>query len=242
MDLENFEKMVKVVLRDLLTEDEEREPKSDMYGNLYGGRTKELRFIPQMEARVRNLMNVAIKTLPEHQHLFTITCDKINARVSRLEIGDAISVLKHLLEIIGIEKSSEVKIESMRIFESAEEKMKQVNLAFRKEDYNSCFSNLNTTLELILKDKLRIPLTITKVNTSKIVDILVKHKIEPFLFLKEARKHITDIANKIKHQGYSPSKSDCIFAIKAMEELISRLRDMNIELSEEIRNKIHEGL
>jgi hypothetical protein len=117
-----------------------------------------------------------------------------------------------------------------------------VNLSFRKEDYNSCFNNLNTALELVLKEKLRIPLTITKVNTAKIVDILVKHKIQPHLYLSEAKKHITDITNKIKHSGYIPSKSDCIFAMKAMEELFAQLKMTEMELSKEVRNKIHEGL
>jgi HEPN domain-containing protein len=242
MNLEKLEKMVKIVIRDLLAEDEKREPKKSAYGGFYGGRTKELWLIPQMEARVKNLMNLAIKTLPEHQHLFTVTHDKINAKYSQLEISDAVSVLRHLLEIIEIEKTSGEKIQAMKIFEGAEEKMKQVNLSFRKEDYNSCFNNLNTALELVLKEKLRIPLTITKVNTAKIVDILVKHKIQPHLYLSEAKKHITDITNKIKHSGYIPSKSDCIFAMKAMEELFAQLKMTEMELSKEVRNKIHEGL
>lgn len=95
---------------------------------------------------------------------------------------------------------------------------------------------------MVLKEKLRIPLTITNVNTAKIVDILVKHKIEPYLYLSEAKRRITDITNKIKHSGYIPSKSDCIFAIKAMEELLAQLKATTMELSEEVKDKIHEGL
>ncbi|UCE16674.1 MAG: hypothetical protein JSV12_03460, partial [Candidatus Bathyarchaeota archaeon] len=146
---------------------------------------------PELEARVKNLMKVAQSSLPEHKELFSITYNKINAQYSRLQVRDAISTVEHLLEILKIERSSEAKIEGMKIFESAKEKMKQVNLAFRKGDYASCFNNLNTSLELVLKDKLRIPLTITKVNTAKIVDILVKHKVEPYLYLDETKKHIT---------------------------------------------------
>ena len=58
MNLEKLEKMVTIVIRDLLAEDEERDPKKNIYGDYYGGRTKELRFIPQMEARVKNLMKI----------------------------------------------------------------------------------------------------------------------------------------------------------------------------------------
>jgi hypothetical protein len=95
---------------------------------------------------------------------------------------------------------------------------------------------------LVLKDKLGIPMTITKINTSNIIDILIKHKIEPYLYLAETRKHILLIDNKIKHQGFSPSKADCINAIKAMEELIFRLKNKEIELNEDIKSKIYEGL
>jgi len=238
MDLEKLEKMVKLVLKDLEDEEEERQPTTP-YAS---GRTKELKYIPQLEARVKNLMNLSIQTLPDHQDLFTITHKKINQRNYALRISDAISVLEHILEIIEIEKNSEAKIQSMKIFEGVDEKMKQVNLSFRNKDYNSCFNNLNTALELVLKEKLRIPLTITKVNTAKIVDILIKHKISPYLYLSETKKHITDITNKIKHSAYVPSKSDCIFAIKAMEELAVQLKNTRIELSEEIRKKIYEGL
>jgi len=113
---------------------------------------------------------------------------------------------------------------------------------FGKEDYSSVVHNLNTVLELVLKDKVGIPTTITKINTSTIIDILVKEKVEPHLYLVEAKKHVLRIDNKIKHQSYSPSKIDCINAIKVMEELISRLRGKELKLSEETRNKIYQAL
>jgi len=84
--------------------------------------------------------------------------------------------------------------------------------------------------------KVGIPTTITKINTPKIIDVLVKHKVEPYLYLAEAKKRIVMIDNKIKHQGYLPSKIDCIHGIKAMEEVISKFR------TKEIKNKIYEGL
>ena len=130
----------------------------------------------------------------------------------------------------------------MKIFESAEEKIKQASLSFRNNEYTSTFHNLNTALELVLKDKIGIPTTITKINTSRIIDILFKHKVKPYLYLVEARKHVLLIDNKIKDQGYSPSKIDSINGIKAMEELISKLRGKEIKLTEEIRNKIYQGL
>jgi HEPN domain-containing protein len=135
-----------------------------------------------------------------------------------------------------------VSIKEVKIFDNADEKMKQAKTCFQNEDYPSALHSLNTSLELVLKDKLGIPSTKPNINTSNIIDILAKYKIEPYLYLNEARKYVLNIDNKIKHTGYSPSKIDCINGIKAMEELIGKLRSINLELSEEIRNKIFEGL
>jgi HEPN domain-containing protein len=192
--------------------------------------------------KFENLMNVASQILPEHKALFLLTYEEADSITDGLKIWDARSITLHLLNIIQIEKSSETKIEEMKIFESAEEKLKQANLSFQRGDYTSVLNNLNTALELVLKDKLGIPTTITKINTAKIIDILVKHKIGPYPYFNEAKKHILEIDNKVKHQGYKPSKIDCINAIKAMEELLSKLKSMKIEISEEIKNKIYEEL
>ena len=241
MELEKLETMVKLVLKDLEAEDKTRDINKKIHGT-FAHSTKVIHLIPQLEARIINLMNLSIRTLPDHQDLFTVTRKRIDTKYAPLEISDAISVLKHILEIIAIERNSVAKIQSMKIFEGVDEKMKQVNLSFRKEDYHSCFNNLNTALELVLKEKIGIPLTITGVNTAKIVDVLVKHKINPYLYLSESKKHITDITNKIKHSGYIPSKSDCISAIKAMEELVVQLKNTEMELPEEVRKKIYDGL
>lgn len=225
-ELEKLEKLARLVY-------EELSRISNEYTSIHHFTDSQIKFL--------NLMNFASELLPEHIILFKNSYAKATA-INGLEIREARSIILHLLNIIRIEKSSETKVEEMKIFESAEEKLKQANLSFQKEDYPSVLNNLNTVLELVLKDKLGIPVTITKINTSKIIDVLVKHKIEPYLYLNEAKKHILTIDNKVKHQGYSPSKIDCINAIKAMEELLSKLRSMNIELSEEIKNKIYEEL
>ena len=226
MSLEKLEKIAKLVLKELSPYEWFAEIQS--YHNL--------------EAEFKNLMVLASKILPDYKELFAVAHGAITEEYSALEVHEATSLIKHLLMIIEIEKASEEKIKEMKIFESAEEKLKQAALSFRKEDYPSVFHNLNTALELVLKDKVGIPTTITKINTSKIIDVLVKHKVEPYLYLAEAKKRIVMIDNKIKHQGYLPSKIDCIHGIKAMEEVISKLRTKEIELTKEIRNKIYEGL
>jgi len=44
-----------------------------------------------------------------------------------------------------------------------------------------------------------------------------------------ARKHAFVVDNRIKHQGYSPSKVDCDNGVEAMEELIAESRNMKID-------------
>lgn len=229
-ELEKFEKMARLVYEEL-----------SEISNDY----TYLRKYTPTEIKFKNLMNIASQVLPEHKTLFALTLkelERVGLHSSAFKVGEARSIILHLLSIIQIEKSSETKIETMKIFESAEEKLKQANLSFQKEDYSSVLHNLNTALELVLKDKLGIPVTITKINTSKIIDILVKHKVDPYLYLAEAKKHVITIDNKVKHQGYKPSKIDCINAIKAMEELLFKLKSTNIELNEEIKNKIYQEL
>jgi hypothetical protein len=217
MDLEKLEKLAKLVLKDL--------PESAQF-----------QYNPHFAAMFRNLMTVAVETLPEYTALFNIAQHSVH------DCYEARSVIYHLLEILKIEEESSSLIKQMKIFQSAEEKMKQVGLSFQKEDYVSIFNDLNTAFELIIKDKVGIPTTITKINTSSIIEVLVKYKVEPHLYLNEVRKRVIDIDNKVKHQGYLPTKIDAMNGIKAMEDLISKLRNKDLVLSDEIRNKICEGL
>jgi hypothetical protein len=185
-----------------------------------------------------NFLTIAKDKLPEHQTLLEIGLKKIPSA----SVEEATRLIKHTIRIIELELASKQRIEELRIFEGADEKMKQAGICFRNGDYSSVINSLNTAFELILKDKIGIPTTITGINTSNVIDLLVKYNAGPVLYLNEARKHVLVVDNKIKHQGYSPSKFDCINGVKAMEELVAKLRNTEIKLSEEIRNKIYEGL
>jgi len=222
MDIKKLEKMIEIVGINL---------------SKYSA-SSSLLYHDERRAEVANLMSFAIRALPEHKAFFA----SIKNSIYGLRVHEVYEAIDHIKALLKIEKESEMKIKELKVFEGASDKLKKANLSFRKEDYTSAFHNLNTALELVLKDKLGIPTTLTKINTSNIIDILVKHKVEPYLYLVEARKHVLLIDNKIKHIGYSPSKIECINGIKAMEELISKLRGKEVKLTEEIRNKIYQGL
>jgi len=222
MDLEKLERMTELAQKNL-----EPHFKWDILGKF-----------PSRKIEIANLMMTATTVLTDHTFYFIAAIAGINDFLVR----DAQEIVRYLQVIIELEKQSKKKISEMKIFESAEEKMKQASVSFREEDYSSTFNSLNTALELVLKDKCRIPTTITEINTSNVIDLLVKHKVESYSYFAEARKRVTEIANRVKHQGYVPSKTEAILGIKAMEELISKLRDKEIKLNDEIRNKIYQGL
>jgi len=229
MDLEKFENMIKLVLRDLSQNLRTVSPSEEIY--LYS----------VLQAKVSNVISIASKILPEHQEFFNTIKAELNDS-DTFSFHDAHSSLEHILKILEIEKAGETKIKEMKIFESAEEKLRQAGLSFRNSDYPSTFNNLNTALELILKDKCGIPTTITDINTSNVIELLVKYKVEPYAHFSESRKRVTDVANRVKHQAYVPSKKEAILGIRAMEELISKLRDKEIKLTKEIKDKIFQGL
>jgi len=225
MDIKQFEKLVKSVKRDV-----ERFEEND------------IEIDPILFARVKNVVYNAIKFLPEHRIFFMTAWEKCLEPFTVFNKEKAIRLLDYILELLKLERTTESRISEMKIFESGNKKIKQAALSFKKDDYISAINNLNTALELVLKDKLEIPTTITKINTSKIIDICVKHKVGPYAYLSEAKKHICSVDNKIKHQGYAPSKIDCINGIKVMEELISKLKDKEIKLTRELRDKIYAGI
>jgi len=164
MDLEKLAKLADLVLPDLLN------IISDGYGSY------DIRGYSTTDSKLRNSLNVASKTLPEHMELFRTAFSRLNSPYATFSVTAARMLVEHLLEIIEMEKTSETKIKEMKIFESAEDKLKEAGVCFRKDDYPSTFHSLNTSLELVLKDKLGIPTTITSINTATIIDILVSRK------------------------------------------------------------------
>ncbi|MHA1789881.1 MAG: hypothetical protein ACTSXT_11750 [Candidatus Helarchaeota archaeon] len=186
----------------------------------------------------KNIMNNGIKILPDHQDIFSISYQNAGNFTKR----ESINMLKHIKELIEIENIAVEKIEELKLFESAEEKIKQASISFRNEQYTSVLHNLNSAVELALKEKLDIPVTIPSINTTKIIEILVNEKIGPYAYFNEVKKRVTFIDNKVKHQGYLPSKIESLNAIKSTTDLLNKLKPINIKLTNEVKNKIYQGL
>jgi hypothetical protein len=136
--------------------------------------------------------------------------------------------------------SDAAQTDEKKRFKGAEEKLAEAGSSFDKEDYTSTMNNLNTALELRSKELLEIPLTMTKITTANIIEIWVARKYLHFLYMSEARKHALDIDNKIKHEGYTPTRRDCIDGMRSIHDLFEKLK--GFELTDEMRTKLYEGL
>ncbi|MFQ6130208.1 MAG: hypothetical protein ACE5OT_05335 [Candidatus Hadarchaeaceae archaeon] len=185
-----------------------------------------------------NLISIATKELPEHKVFFNSEW----AERYSINVSDAVEFCDYILELLELKTRSEKRIGKRNIFQEAEDKLKEAGVSFSKSDPTSVINNLNTCIELVLKDKLDIPMTITKINTDKIIDICIAHKVGPVEYLKEIQKHVIEIDNGGKHQGYSPSRKDCINAIKATEDFLKKAKKSSFKVKEEIKEEIYSGL
>jgi hypothetical protein len=190
--------------------------------------------------RLLDLLFNARDILPDHEVYLSNLYRNYEGAVV-LRYGDAITAMEYIERLFAIgDELDEVK--ERKFLQDAKDKLKEAGLSFEHEDYSSVINNLNTATELALKDELDIPNTISKINTRKILDICISEKIGPIDYLKELIKHVLEIDNKVKHQGYSPDKIDCINAITAVEEFLKKANKYPLKMNDVVKKKIFSGL
>lgn len=156
-----------------------------------------------------------------------------------VQVNRASDVCDYILRMIEIENEFERDAESGSIFSSAEDKMKEALLSFKSGDFSGTIGSLNTCLEIALKDKLKIPTTVKQINTLNLLEICAKHKIWQPEFLAQAKKHVLDIDNEIKHRALKAEKKDAILALKSMEDLMGEMKKADVAVADEVREKIY---
>jgi len=182
-------------------------------------------------ARYRDIMIAVSPVLPEHK---TFISQVMNFN----EYEPISSALKEIVALLDISEQAIQNIDEGKIFASVEDKIKQAGISFKNQDYPGVFNNLNTALELMLKEKLQIPTTITDINTTNIIEILISEKLGPTKHLEEVKKRLLFDAHT-KHRGYIPQPNECVHALKAMEDLKKVLEPMTMVLSEGVQEKIY---
>jgi hypothetical protein len=148
--------------------------------------------------------------------------------------------LQHLIDLVKIESIGEEDIDEGKIFLGIKEKLKQAGQSFRNKDYPGLFSSLHTIVELMLKDKLSIPLSIGEIKTGRIIGVCIKRKVFPEkeTMLKDIDSKVCQIDNKIKHNGYHPSPEEASNALLISEQSIRLLEKISPKLGKEIKEEI----
>jgi len=190
--------------------------------------------------RIIELFNTMNLIFPDHTHYFNGLKEIYKYQPGIYYISDIFEIIEYVQKLHSID--SEFEKGEKKFLQGAQDKLKEAGISFEHQDYSSTINNLNTAVELALKDELDIPLTIKKINTRKILDLCVSENIGPVNYLKELGKHILDISNKIKHTGYSPSKVDCITAIAAFEDFLKKTPKYPFSLNEATKKKIFMGI
>jgi hypothetical protein len=121
--------------------------------------------------------------------------------------------------------------------DTSQGKTELASLALKNEDYPSVYNNLNSALELLLRENLSISQVIPTVNSSDVIKAFEAKKIEPYSLLSKAETSISGLGEKVKKDG-KPTRADCVAALLAMDDLESQLKKSPIALSKAQRDEI----
>lgn len=198
---------------------------------------KSLSSTGYLGSRIYAFFELLCKKVPNASGFVTASMRQLQE--STYDIQRASNTIHFIVEILRMEQDAQTKVAEFEVFESAEVKIHEAARVYAADNPKAVLDNLNSALELILKSKLGIPSTIRRIDTGKIIDVCISDRIGPSEHLKEAKRLVLDVDNKVKHQGYVPNKIDCINALKIMEELSAELNKLEIKLEEDVKNKIY---
>lgn len=186
--------------------------------------------------KYRNLIVLCGGHLEEHETFLNHSYGIRNKK----DIFSSLSYLELLFDLVEKQNSKSKKNGSSFLYE-AREKWEQACVAFNRGDYPGVSNNLNTCIELALKDVLDIPTTIKGIKTSNLIDIMIADSVGPVAYLKEVKTHVL-MDNLVKHQGLSPVEYRSGMAIKATDNLLKKLPSNPIALSQATSEKIWKGI
>jgi hypothetical protein len=190
-------------------------------------------------AKIADLVEIASKALPEHDGFFKRFKKQflMNFPYDVIQPSIVEGFCDYVIELIDAERMAGQKEKEGKLFLSADDKIVQAGKAFRREDRTGVFNELNTAVELMLKKKLGIPITIKKINNAKILDVLIAEGIGPGDFLKAVRKCLC-LTGDVKHRAFNPTEQQCVLALASVEELRRELEKAPIGLPEKVKEKI----
>jgi hypothetical protein len=208
---------------------------------------------PVSYERLKHLVGLASESLPEHASLFRALWQRFDSTrggmLGLTNIGSergffiqsvdlANQILDNIAEFIRYAQEAE-GVPPGGVLAAAEEKEREAARSLEKEDYAGALQNLNAALESALKEQLNIPTAISRISVSKIVSILVSNKVGPYTYLEEASRHLLRPENDARRRAYQPAKTDCIRAMKSVQDLLAKLRAQPMALTDDLQQEIY---
>ncbi len=215
-DIERLKKLIKIFENRLKTE----KTVYSLDGNYYKN--------PSVYFLFKDILEMARKCMPDDETFFINSLNHLD-RYSETYLLEKFlkTTLSYTKDLIKLYEETETLKSEGKLFLSAREKYKMAEKSFGIDDKPAVFSNLTTALELAIKEKLEIPATIPNIHIRAILKFFVKKKILP-RYSKQILKKIPDLRNPSIHQGFNPSRKDCIDAIKSVDEFLSKLETKKI--------------
>jgi hypothetical protein len=200
---------------------------------------------PVEYAKFQNLLTLAMKLLPCNRAYFKAYWEATGHRITPLygeaehwiNVREARKVIEDIFGFISFERTIEGEIKQGNLFHSAEEKLELAGIAFRNQSWPDVFTNIHSAVELALKEKLGIPLTIPEIKLGNVIEICVKEEIGPYRFMAQVKKYCF-LDNQVKHVGYKADQVDCTRALKSVEDLFRELKKSEIKLTPAAESKI----
>lgn len=166
------------------------------------------------------------------------TSDEDSLKMSDME--SAISILEYVKSFVE-ERSKEEAHRMSSILASSKERLESAIRHLDNGNFDSSMDGFNSYLEWVLKEYLRIPMTLGNAKVSTILDVL-KFNVGSPLYdtLDEVQKKVLQVDNKTKHEKYRPTKQDCIDAGASIDGLSKEIeRGM---ITDDLKVKVYEAL
>ena len=193
------------------------------------------------QAKAIDILNMAKLKLNDHEHFFKKFIENVDRNIGSATISEVIDACTYIKELLDHRRKAERRQKDIKLFASAQDKLGEASISFRNNDFPGVLNNLNTCIELALKEKLNIPTVLKNIGSGKILNILANNNIGPVSYIKQVREYVF-LYNSTKHQGYSPTKSECVTAIKSTEDLLKQLEKLELQVPHRVLKEIHKEL
>lgn len=200
--------------------------------------------IPNVMSQFEIVASLFRSILPEYDSILIKEQDEVCRSKPRYSQNKISNFLLHCADLIKIDLVGEKDILEGNIYLGIEEKLKRADKSARENNAEGLFSSLHTVIELLLKDKLGIGLTIEQAKLGKVIGICLKYNLfgNKTNILKQLDEKVCKIDNRIKHTGYNATGTEMSNAYLATTQAVRTLENETIVSNQEAIDSINDLL